>query len=711
LTTLQFHKVPADAPDVPLGELPKSAFIDVLDVLAETMHVMPLGEAIAELGRGRLPPRAVALTFDDGYPEWCEHVAQALRQRSMHATFFVTTGQLDSVGMWHERIDAAVAALPAQGAQLPEELMAFRDLSRPQMRLALARLLQEELKYQPLAQREAAIVALEQQGAGRYAAPRAFSAEHVRALHAAGFAIGAHTVNHPILSAVDDATAYDEIARSREVLSGLIGGPVDLFAYPNGRPGTDFAARHVDMVRASGYRAAVVTGGGVAGAGCSPFMVPRFTPWPGTPLRTSLRLARNLTQVQGADDAALGRRPTRVLLVENGAGFGGAMVAAGTLVRHANPGEWTYDVVSNAPWLQLKALPALRSHRVLNNRRVNFRLGAAWARRALPVPLARTVGFALGRLDDLCNRAPYLARLWWTAWRLSPDIVHGNNEPNSNREAMLVARWLGVPYVQHLRGPYPHTRLLSRLLGRPSCFLPVSRWLAGALLADGVEAPRVRQIYDGFELPPALSRVQARQALEREFGLVPGQRCVAMAGMLVAWKGQDLFLRAAEALCAERSDVVFFVVGAAPALGDATYPAALKQQARALEAAGRVIFTGHRDDIAALMPAMDVLVSASLEPEPLGLVMLEGLAAGCQFVGPEHGAAVEVTRLLGQGTLFEPGNATALKQAMSVALVAAEKTGAAPDALRQQLAELFAPALCARRTAKAYALARSSFRL
>ena len=85
LTTLQFHRLPADGPDVPLGELPMSAFIDILDVVAETMNVLPLDEAVSALQHGTLPPRTVALSFDDGYAEWGDHVASALQQRNLHA--------------------------------------------------------------------------------------------------------------------------------------------------------------------------------------------------------------------------------------------------------------------------------------------------------------------------------------------------------------------------------------------------------------------------------------------------------------------------------------------------------------------------------------------------------------------------------------------------------------------------------------------------
>ena len=59
----------------------------------------------------------------------------------------------------------------------------------------------------------------------------------VRQLHASGMEIGAHTVNHPILTNLDPEEARREIGRSRHALEEAIGAPVTLFAYPNGRPG------------------------------------------------------------------------------------------------------------------------------------------------------------------------------------------------------------------------------------------------------------------------------------------------------------------------------------------------------------------------------------------------------------------------------------------------------------------------------------------
>ncbi len=64
--------------------------------------------------------------------------------------------------------------------------------------------------------------------------------------------IGSHTVSHPFLTHCGGSWMGREILGSRRQLEGLIGRPVDLFAYPNG----DYDRMVAELVRAAGYRAA-----------------------------------------------------------------------------------------------------------------------------------------------------------------------------------------------------------------------------------------------------------------------------------------------------------------------------------------------------------------------------------------------------------------------------------------------------------------------
>lgn len=69
------------------------------------------------------------------------------------------------------------------------------------------------------------------------------------------FTYGSHSVTHPMLSELDTETARSEIADSKTDLERRLGIEVTTFCYPAG----NFNAETVDLVRETGYRAAVVT--------------------------------------------------------------------------------------------------------------------------------------------------------------------------------------------------------------------------------------------------------------------------------------------------------------------------------------------------------------------------------------------------------------------------------------------------------------------
>jgi peptidoglycan/xylan/chitin deacetylase (PgdA/CDA1 family) len=115
--------------------------------------------------------------------------------------------------------------------------------------------------------------------------------EQVRGLRRAGMEIGAHTVRHPILKRLAAATARAEIEQSKQALEEILGEPVRLFAYPNGKMGQDFGPEHAAMVAELGFEAAVTTDWGTADARTDPYGLPRFTPWDRQPWRFAARLA------------------------------------------------------------------------------------------------------------------------------------------------------------------------------------------------------------------------------------------------------------------------------------------------------------------------------------------------------------------------------------------------------------------------------------
>jgi peptidoglycan/xylan/chitin deacetylase (PgdA/CDA1 family) len=293
LTILLFHKVPKAADPLTPEEMSAQQFLRIIEFIREHFAVVALDGATQALRNGALPKRALAITFDDGYADWIETAAPILKGFGLPATFFITTEQLEGPALWHERIIAAVRALPERNASLPDGFSRFADLAAPASRIALVKALQERLKYEHLSERLYAIELLESQAVTPLDLPPKFDADAVRALHRQGFAIGAHTVRHPILTKGSQAEAMNEIGGSREILEGVIGGRVRLFAYPNGRPVRDYADEHVAMVKSCGYEAAFATCPGVADASTDPFQLPRFMPWAGSAGRLTFQFARN----------------------------------------------------------------------------------------------------------------------------------------------------------------------------------------------------------------------------------------------------------------------------------------------------------------------------------------------------------------------------------------------------------------------------------
>lgn len=147
-------------------------------------------------------------------------------------------------------------------------------------------------------------------------------------------------------------------------------------------------------------------------------------------------------------------------------------------------------------------------------------------------------------------------------------------------------------------------------------------------------------------------------------GIGDDQFAVGIAARLQPWKGQDVFLRAAASLLHARPDARAFVIGGALFGLDEAYAGSLPALAGQLGIGERVTFTGHRDDVPDCLAALDVAVHASTQPEPFGLGLIEGMAAGTAVVAADGGATREIITPGVDGVLTPPGDHEALATAL-----------------------------------------------
>jgi peptidoglycan/xylan/chitin deacetylase (PgdA/CDA1 family) len=295
LTTFYFHRVlPQPDPLLP-GEPDARRFDAILGWIGNQFRVLDPLDACERLYAGTLPARAAIVSFDDGYRNNFEIALPILQRHGMKAVVFVATAFLDGGCMFNDRVieavrRAAAPVLPGDAIASATDLPLRGDAER---RAAISQTL-DAIKGLPPDDRNQRVARIER-ALGAPAAERLMmDAREVAAMSRAGMHIGGHTRTHPILCALDDASATDEIAGGLDDLTAITGTRPRLFAYPNGRYGRDYDRRHVAMVDAAGCAYAFTTQPGAATLASNRLELPRFTPWARTRMRFGLMALRNL---------------------------------------------------------------------------------------------------------------------------------------------------------------------------------------------------------------------------------------------------------------------------------------------------------------------------------------------------------------------------------------------------------------------------------
>jgi len=266
LVVLTYHRVlPVRAAlgyALPPMAMPQDEFDAQMAHLARGYAPLPLGEAADRLARGTLPPRAVSVTFDDGYVDNYDHAFPLLRKHGIPASIFVVTGALDRrTPFWWDVVARAVARL-AEGEvrdarELPTWLAARLDLlgARGGPR-EVARGIVHTLNHLERAERGVALAALLAAAPPETAgADGLLTWDQVREMRRGGVEFGSHTVSHAFLDELPLAEARREIEDSLERLAAELGEPSRLFAYPRGRVAEPIRA----ILRAAGVTVAVTT--------------------------------------------------------------------------------------------------------------------------------------------------------------------------------------------------------------------------------------------------------------------------------------------------------------------------------------------------------------------------------------------------------------------------------------------------------------------
>jgi glycosyltransferase involved in cell wall biosynthesis len=238
------------------------------------------------------------------------------------------------------------------------------------------------------------------------------------------------------------------------------------------------------------------------------------------------------------------------------------------------------------------------------------------------------------------------------------DLVHVNNTPfYGNDDWLPAARLAGIPIVANSLGEVIRHRspILRWLSGSFDRVMPNSDYIAKAVIDVGIPSERIQRVYPGIDIEAFRSRVRrAPESVRAELGVASETMLIAMVGNVREWKGQHVVLEALARLSeAERQRLLVIFVGATAEV-DAPYEERLRQMVADNGLTGCARFLGRRGDVPDLMQTADVVLHASVIPEPFGLVVVEAMALGRPVVAADSGGPAEILTP-GSGITFDSG--------------------------------------------------------
>jgi len=279
---------------------------------------------------------------------------------------------------------------------------------------------------------------------------------------------------------------------------------------------------------------------------------------------------------------------------------------------------------------------------------------------------ARSTGIALaaGLVGAAAGIGRYKRALESTVAMLAPDIIHTNGF-----KMHLLGAWIRpprVPLIWHIHDYVSSRRLMSRLLRlfRKSCSVSIvnSRSVAAdvhKLLPDLSIVP----IYNAVDLR-RFSSNGTKLDLDAAAGLSPARPGVIRVGLVATfakWKGHNVFLQALARLSSDLP-VRGYVIGGPiyETVGSQWSVEELKLTSDRLGLQDKVGFTGFMADVPSAIRSLDIVVHASTQPEPFGMVIIESMACGRPVIASGGGGALEIVADGENALAHPPGDVAVL---------------------------------------------------
>lgn len=282
---LMYHSV-LENPDeqwLVLGGIGHSAkvFRKQMEVVARRYRPVSMDDLLGFVSQGKhLPPRAVVVTFDDGYADNLEVAVPILNDLGIPAMFYITVDCIDNRRVpWPSRLRYAFFSTKEsswkRGADSRCTISDTESRNRAYLQACddcakLAGQEQERFVAEIETKLNAAIPAQNNN--------QMMTWDQVRAMRTKGHSIGSHTMTHPNMAYVSTEDSRRELLLSKQRLETELKEPIVHFSYPCPALSPHWNSETLAMSKQAGYRTAVTTDGGMVTQHDQPLSLHRMRP-------------------------------------------------------------------------------------------------------------------------------------------------------------------------------------------------------------------------------------------------------------------------------------------------------------------------------------------------------------------------------------------------------------------------------------------------
>ncbi len=256
------------------------AFESHMRLLAKSFTPVTMDDILSfAAGDTKIPTRAVAVTFDDGFADNAEVAAPIMDTYKIKGAFYVTTGSISPQQLpWFFRVRRAFHVTQERVWTSPLDGTAF-GLDDPIQRRQAFLQASRHCAVQNLSDQHTWINILEEQLAIEKTdsdLSHMMTADQIRKLYNNGHIVGSHTVSHPNVAHIQEKDVCIEIETSKNVLEKIVDNPIVHFSYPSPILQPHYNITTTDILKQFGYKTAVTCTHGVFSQADNPLLCKRI---------------------------------------------------------------------------------------------------------------------------------------------------------------------------------------------------------------------------------------------------------------------------------------------------------------------------------------------------------------------------------------------------------------------------------------------------